>query len=109
MRNKLILITTLIMISSIVYFFFNKTPIHASELIFIQGSIDSLVLKDITQSLAEKINNIVKEELNLDENYAFNFFLTPRAQKITLYYVNDLQSNANDILIPTLDHIKPST
>jgi hypothetical protein len=109
MRNKLILITTLSAISYSIYLFFNNTPIIASERIFIQAIVNSPALKNITQSLSQKINSIIKEELNLDQNNQSDFFSPKPAQRLTLYGINDLQKDTNNILISILDNMNINT
>jgi len=109
MRNKILLIATLLTLSCATYLFFNKTHIKASQRIFIQAIPNSSVLKNIIESLSKKINTIIKEELNLDSNNELEFFSPKKAQRLTLYSINDVQPNTNDIIITTLDRINIHT
>lgn len=83
--------------------FFNKTEVSTSTFL-VQGLCNSLLLKTFVESLHGASNAIIKEELGLDKDYDFDFFSPKQAQRLTLYYINDVCKCCDDVLLSVLDH-----
>lgn len=108
MRSKFLIIVILFGSLYGLYLLCCKGPKKTSEhtTLLIQALPNSLALKTIIDSLSKKINDIIKEELNLDQNFDLDFFVRPKpAQKLTLYYINDINKDGCDILFSSLDTI----
>ena len=109
MRSKLMIGALLVALCAL-YLFSHKTTPNTSEhtKLLIQGLTNSPALKTITESLSEKINAIIKEELSLNTDYNADFFSPKPIQRLTLYYINDACTDGNDIIFSSLDTINIS-
>lgn len=67
----------------------NVQEVISRRTLFIQGVTDISVLTSIKSELTLAINKIIKEELGLNLDYNFDFFLPKNWQRLTLYYLND--------------------
>ena len=65
----------------------------SKHVLFIQGSLYTPVLAEIKDTLTPIINNIIKKELGLSSDYNFDFFLPKDWQRLTLYYLNDTDTD----------------
>jgi len=74
-----------------------KSDKNNRHVLFIQGSLFTSVLVEIKDTLTPIINNIIKKELGLSSDYNFDFFLPKDWQRLTLYYLNDTDTDNNAI------------
>jgi len=82
----------------------SANPIQ-KETLLIQAISDSAPITEAIHALTPLINTIIKQELQLAPDYEFNFFLPKKLQRITLYYMNDVISKDNHIIISELNTI----
>lgn len=73
---------------------------------FIQAISDTPIVNTIKKTVTSIADEIIKEELQLDKNYAFTFFLPKEMQRITLYYMYDVYENGKATLFTAFDQIK---
>jgi len=69
----------------------------------VQVYADSPVITEVIQKVTPLINNIIKEELALDKSYDFEFFLPKKRQRISLYYLENVEEKNNPLIISRLD------
>lgn len=83
----------------------DKPSVSITRTYFIQALFDSEVLTSIKKEITPLINQIIKEELELDQENSFEFFLpkTRQPQALTLYYVDDMQENGLPLMLSVLD------
>lgn len=69
----------------------NSVNIKAVEknIFFVQAISKNVLLDEFIKDISIDINTIIKQELGLDENYDFDFFIPKKTQRVTLYYLND--------------------
>ncbi len=80
-------------------------PIQETHNLAIQAYTGSSIITEAIQELAPKINGIIKQELGLDQDYNFDFFIPKKRQRMTLYYVSDIAHKNDPILISALDKL----
>jgi len=79
------------------------------QTLLVQALPDSLVLKSVIDAMPEVMNTIIKEELGLEKNYNFDFFLPKKLLRLTLYYINDMNEDGENIVFSTLDAIEKNS
>ncbi len=78
-------------------------PSQETHSLVIQAYSDSPIIAAAIQTLVPKINSLIKQELGLDPDYDFAFFIPKKRQRITLYYVSDIGQKNDPILISALE------
>lgn len=73
--------------------------------LLIQAISNNLDINEMIKTLSSRINKIIKEELQLDQNYDFDFFLPKKLQRVTLYYLHDANQKNIKLIISELDNI----
>ncbi len=73
--------------------------------LLIQALPESAVFTTIIESIADEINNIIKKEISLDKNSDVNFFIPKPAPRLTLYYINDIAENNDNLVLSSLNDI----
>jgi 2'-5' RNA ligase len=71
--------------------------------VFIQLILESTALHKAIESMAPRINAAIKDELGLDNDFVFDFFLTKKRYALTLYYLNDMYEDGQKSLFSALD------
>lgn len=74
--------------------------------LLIQEISDSPLVSSLIKRITPIINDIIKQELGLDQEYDFEFFLPKELQRITLYYVNDIPQEVEMVLLRQLEKMK---
>jgi len=54
------------------------------------------------RKVSPKINDLIKEELNLQPDYDFQFFIPKPLQRITLYYIYDIHEKDKSLVLSKL-------
>src|SRR5947209_1636740 len=89
--------------------FFNNTETISSKRHFlIQAFFDAPMLTSIKETITPIINSIIKEELGLEKEYDFDFFLPKKRQlqALTLYYVDDMYENGQPFLFSAVENLQ---
>lgn len=86
-----------------------KQSDSSKKTLLVQALPNSLILKSAIDTMPEIINTIIKEELGLEKNYAFDFFLPKKLIRLTLYYINDMYQDGESIVFSTLDAIEKNS
>ena len=75
--------------------------------VFIQMIFESSVLEGMKAAIAPVINRIIRDELNLPQTDAFDFFMPKpqHRQAVTLYYADDLLYEGNSVFFSEIDPI----
>ena len=73
--------------------------------LFIQGVCTIPILEVIKNHLSFSINKIIKEELHLDDNYAFDFFLPKDKERLTLYHLVDVLDKDVPMMLDLIDKV----
>jgi CubicO group peptidase (beta-lactamase class C family) len=83
-------------------FLYTYTAKSQKSTLLIQAISDSASLNAIRETVTSSINNIIKEELGLDKNFDFEFFIPKQLNRLTLYYVHDMHENGEKDLFSAL-------
>lgn len=99
--KKMLLLSALLCLSAC---FLNNSEKEVSKSsVFIQLILESKALHSAVESMKPLINAAIKEELGLDKEFDFEFFLTKPRYTLTLYYLNDMYENGQKGLFEALD------
>ncbi len=71
----------------------------------VQAISQAPAITDAIKELAPLINNVIKQELQLDEEYDFAFFIPKRLQRVSLYYLNDVNPKNITMIIDELGNL----
>jgi len=63
-------------------------------------------LTNVIDELAPVANDIIKQELGLNADYDFEFFIPKPLQRLTLYYVNDMCADGQQLLLDKLEKVQ---
>lgn len=78
---------------------FDATEKVSEQTFFIQLYSDSSSLFAIRKAIGDHINVVVKEELKLPKDFDYNFFSPKELQRLTLYYVNNMRADGQELLM----------
>lgn len=73
--------------------------------LLIQAIPESAIITTIIESIADQINNIIKEAISSNENGDVSFFIPKPALRLTVYYINDIAENNVHIAFSSLNDI----
>lgn len=76
--------------------------------IFVQATFESPALTAIKKAITPIINGVIKEELQLPQDYNFEFFI-PKSrdpQVLTLYYIDNMQDDGDKSIINALNTVE---
>jgi hypothetical protein len=90
------------------WFFSANSNNTTKSTLLIQAISDSQSLNTIKDTVTSSINNIIKEELGLDKNYDFEFFIPKQLNRLTLYYVQDIMKKGEEDLFSALTFLNTS-
>ena len=74
--------------------------------LFIQLTAHSTLLESIIKTITPRINTIIKEELGLDTQYKFDFFLPKKRQVLTVYYLQDCVQESESSLFKKINLVE---
>jgi len=95
MRNKLyVVIGALLLLPSC---FFNNKQKGNKHTFFIQAILNSDVIKKVQEATRPLINAVIEEELGIVQDKSFPIFFPKKRQAVTVYYINDLCDNNEDV------------
>jgi hypothetical protein len=81
----------------------------AKSTLFIQLVPNSVVISTIIETITPLINQIIKEELGLGQEYDFEFFLPKKRQALTLYAINDMYQDGEQDFLAAFELVKKDT
>ena len=85
--------------------YFNNQEKVENSTYLVQAISQAPAITDAIKELAPLINNVIKQELQLDEEYDFAFFIPKKLQRVSLYYLNDVNPKNTTMLIDKLDSL----
>lgn len=106
MNKKIFLGAACALIVLCTLYFKSITSDSQKQTLLIQAISDSTILTNIRNEITPLINAIIKEELGLDKNSDVVFFLPKKINRLTLYYLFDLEENGKNNLFSALDAMK---
>jgi hypothetical protein len=71
----------------------------------VQAISQAPAITDAIKGLTPLINNVIKQELQLDEEYDFAFFIPKKLQRVSLYYLNDVNQKNINMIVGQLDKL----
>jgi len=71
----------------------------------VQAISEVPAITDAIKELTPLISNVIKQELQLDEAYDFAFFIPKKLQRVSLYYLNDVNQKNITMIIDELDNL----
>jgi hypothetical protein len=73
--------------------------------VFVQLTASSDTLALLIEAITPIINSSIKQELGLDQEYVFEFFLPKKRFALTVYYLNGVLEHGVDQLITIVDRV----
>lgn len=100
--NATALAAAIVLLCVVTWFFTSTGNNTTKSTLLAQAISDSPALNAIRETITPSINAIIKEELGLDKDYDFEFFIPKQLNRLTLYYVYDMHENRQEDLFSAL-------